>query len=116
MGIWESFKAWVLGTSVEAVAEDVAIVPDPDYWGTAEFEVMTDECNGDCRVLDIKLTGEIRGKTCELTQRVVFPTSIMGAKENYNMLAETLNNNVLYPWVNDIIRKQDEAVAEAKVP
>ena len=82
----------------------------PESWGSAEFEVLSDTYNEECRIVDVKLTGEIRGEWCEMVQRLVFPITIMKAEQNYDMLAEVLTYNVLYSWVESIIRKQDDAM------
>jgi len=85
-------------------------------WGSAEFKVLSDTSNEKCRIVDVKLIATIRGEKHEMEQRVVFPLSIMKAQKNYDYLAETINSNVLAPWVDGIIQKQEETAKEEPVP
>ena len=96
--LWDRFKDWLFGTGT---------IVETDYWGDAMFEIISDTSNEKCRLIDVKLTGDIRGVAHTMTQRVVLPISIVGAHENFDMLAEILNGNVLYPWIDSIIKAQD---------
>ena len=78
----------------------------PDYWGTAEFEIYSiSNLNDNTKptVVALKLYGEIRGSYYSIETTLVAPSMIL----TYDLLAEHITYNCLYPWVESIISKQD---------
>ena len=79
----------------------------PEYWGTAEFEIYSiSNLNDNTKptVVTLKLYGEIRGSNYSIDTTLVAPKEIL----TYDLLAEHITYNCLYPWVESIISKQDE--------
>lgn len=86
----------------------ILMVDSSESWGSAEFEVLSIANLGNSAmptVVELRMFGEIRGEACEKITTLVAPKTIT----TYNMLAEEINYNCLYPWVEEIISRQDAA-------
>ena len=78
----------------------------PEYWGTAEYEILTisNFTNDKPSEVELHLVGEIRGVFHEH-----YTTFVCGCKD-FNSLAEEITYNCLYVWVESIYNAQEESL------
>lgn len=81
----------------------------PDNWGTADFEVFSVTNLGNSQLptrVELRMFGFIRGIDYEKETTFVCGKDIL----TYDLLAEEITYNCLYPWVVSIIGEQDAEV------